>query len=456
MNNVKVLRSANDGLVGDGAWAVGGTTVTVVMGTAANVVLARLLSPEDLGGYLLAFGTVVIFASIARLGLDVAVVRFVAQARSEPAMPKAGAAIRAVLRVGSLSGCIWGAALGLFGFSWIAENWFDFPQMTEAATAVGLWTAAEAIRLVASEAYRGFQDFPRATLFGNGTRAALFAVPLTVVALSGHAPSLLLVMWLATIASVVTLAGAVIPLRRVLRTASVGTPMSSSTVLGVGIPIMVAVVGTLGLVQADIWVVGSTASASDVAVYGAAARMVWLLALPLVVVNAVIAPRVVELRRQGRLPELQDTLRSAASVAAVPVVLVLALMAAFGGVLLEIVYGPFYRQGWLVLLLLAGGQTLNVGLGSCGTALFMTGRERLVMAVTAGITAVTLASEFMVAAHYGITGIAFCAAAGLAVLNCVLLVLARRHVGVWTHAFISPKAVVVSLRRLRRHAEEGL
>ena len=70
------LLSTKRRLLSGSVWVVGGRIATAFAALATNVLLARSLSPEDLGVYFLAFSLVQVGAGLGPLGLDHAVLRF--------------------------------------------------------------------------------------------------------------------------------------------------------------------------------------------------------------------------------------------------------------------------------------------------------------------------------------------------------------------------------------------
>jgi O-antigen/teichoic acid export membrane protein len=115
--------------------------------------------------------------------------------------------------------------------------------------------------------------------------------------------------------------------------------------------------------QTDFWIVGAFRPQEEVAIYGAAVKLVLMVALPLQIVSAVVPPLITELYVQGRRRELERALRATATLAGIPACLVLAVFMTLGGPILGTVYGGYYREGWLVLAVLSAGQLVNVGLG---------------------------------------------------------------------------------------------
>jgi O-antigen/teichoic acid export membrane protein len=199
-------------------------------------------------------------------------------------------------------------------------------------------------------------------------------------------------------------------------------------------PFLVTSLSVLALTQADIWILGAFRPQEDVAIYGAAARMVILLPMPLMIVHLVVMPLVAEMYAQGRRTELERTLRSMATLGSIPASLVLATFVLLGGPILGLVYGDYYRTGATVLALLSLGQLVNVWTGCCTTTLMMTGHQLAMMTITMVCGSLTIVAILLVVGPYGSTGVAVATAAGLGLQNILMWLGARAATGMWTHA----------------------
>jgi O-antigen/teichoic acid export membrane protein len=221
--------------------------------------------------------------------------------------------------------------------------------------------------------------------------------------------------------------------RRVRKLPSPAADRSLLGMLRVSLPLCVTTAIVLLLQQADIWLVGAFESSQDVAIYGAAARLMFIVSVPLFMVNAVIQPMVAEYYSQRRLDELQKLMRVAATVAAMPALAALACAIVFAAPGLRLLYGETYMAGAGVLVVLALGQMVNVWTGSCGIFLMMTGHERTLMTLTALTGFVTVALMAALVGPFGILGVAIGSALGVSLQNAVLWFAAGRLTGVWTN-----------------------
>jgi O-antigen/teichoic acid export membrane protein len=113
---------------------------------------------------------------------------------------------------------------------------------------------------------------------------------------------------------------------------------------------------------------------------------------------------------------------------------------------MEVVYGPFFRQGATVLAILSVARLVAVWTGSSGATLMMTGHQRTMMTITVTTGVASLIAEILLAPTYGITGVAAATCAAQIMQNALQLTFARLRVGIWTHARFSLEPVRELLR----------
>jgi len=218
---------------------------------------------------------------------------------------------------------------------------------------------------------------------------------------------------------------------------SAKSPINVRAVLAISVPLLITNLLIMLLGQADIWILGAFRSSEEVGIYGAVARLVVLIAMPLSVANAITPPLIAELNARKELAKLESFLRATATLAALPAALVLLVFILIGPLILRFLFGPYYQQGATILIILAIGQFMNVGAGSCMFALAMTGEQKTAMVITsiAGVTSVTLA--LLLVQRYGGVGVAFSFAVAMILHNALMLVAVKKKLGVWTHVQFS-------------------
>lgn len=453
------ISSLRSRLLSGSAWALGGKVGASVIGLATNVVLARMLSPEELGAYFLAMSIVSFGAIVGCLGLNRSAVRFVAEALGLERRDRARRIVALVLGIGTVGALVSGGAYLLVG-PLVAKNLFGSPALVAVTGLVAGWIALSTVQELFAETFRGFHDIRLATLFGGvatgGNSAGLIMrvmliSALVVVWVASEETSLTTVMLVMVgSASVTALMSGLVLRVRMHSVGSVGSGREEASVrevLGVSAPLFINNITVFFLTQSDLWIVGAFGSGEEVAIYGAASRFVALVTMPLLVVNAVLPPVIAEMYARGERERLESVLRPFATLAGIPSVIALALFALAGGPILALVYGNFYAGGALVLALLSLGKLAFVVSGSCGLTLQMTGNQTLIMWISILSGVFFFAGAIWAVQAYGAAGVASVSAASVIFQSLLMVLAAKWKTGIWTHVNLSLSPVLKALNR---------
>lgn len=431
------------------AWALGGKILIVFFGLISNALLARLLSPREMGAYFLAYSIVWLGTTLGTLGLTKTVVRFVAEGMSLNLFGRVRRLVGVVVGVGTLGALGVGFAYLLFGDA-LAEGVFESPALAAVSGLLAGWIIVGVLQEIFGEIFRGFHDIRLATILGGQTTGT--ATGLATIALLAAS---LFLLWLvegqATLATVIFLAicsGAVITLvagwllrRRVVELPPKSPDESKETnsrevlgqALSVSWPILVTGIIMFARTSADIWVLGAFRPQGDVALYGAASRLVHMVSISLVMINAVVPPLIAEMYAQGRREQLERILRSLATLGGIPAALASIGCIFLAGPIMGLVYGDYYREGAIALTLLSIGALVHVCAGSCGITLLMSGHQKTEMIITIITSTATFAGMLATVGPYGIVGVATARMGGTILQNVLTLVMVRRKTGMWTH-----------------------
>ena len=448
-------------LLSGSTWALGGKIGAATIGIVTNGVLARLLTKQEFGVYFLAFSIISLGAVIGSLGLPKTVLRFVAENMTLGQPGRARRAIYTALGLGALGAlCISLAYLFIVG-DLVSRYLFQSSALVAIIGLTAGWMAISAMQEIMAETFRGFHDIRMATLFGGlatGGKSAGLIMRIMLLAylallglMSGWDTDLRTVM-LASIGS-----GAASSLLAALflhkRIASLGTqgmenPISAGDELRDAFPILIiSLTSFILLSAADLWILGIFRSDAEVAIYGAASRLVALIAMPLLLTNLVLPPIIAEMYAQGRTAELEGTLRSFSTLSGVPSLLVLIVFMLLGGPILGVVYGSGYQSAALVLVLLSAGKLAAVWAGSCGAVLQFTGHQGSMLRVNLLTSPLFIIGALLVVRDYGPIGIASMTAAITVLQNAALVLVAKRKTGIWTHVSLSPSRLRKSLSK---------
>jgi O-antigen/teichoic acid export membrane protein len=181
-------------------------------------------------------------------------------------------------------------------------------------------------------------------------------------------------------------------------------------------------------------IVGALDGPRAAGVYSVVQKGAEVIVILLYATNMPLAPAVARLHARGDQPGLEHTTeRMARATLLVSAPVAVAFMV-FPHLYLEL-FGASFQMGATALVILAFGQLVNAAAGPSGNVLIMTGQERIaVRGVAAGLLANVVLAVVLVP-PLGVTGGAIAFASSLALWNTVLVVLARRLVGVNVTAF---------------------
>lgn len=364
-------------------------------------------------------------------------------ARLRPRLPSQAARLKSILIKGSilvLATILLTLFIAVISIPWLSNNLFHSERLASITYLIGIWSILLALQFVTGEVFRGFQEIKKAIWFG-GLLAAIISV--TLISL-GHWLDLL-PLFLSTTVTILILAIAtsnsfalfslyqkIKPLEQ-----SKANLISYKELIDHSWPLLINALTLFLLSQSDLWLLGAFASEKEVAIYGAASRLVLLTAMSLAIVNAVVPPLIARMHIQNDMPRLENLLRTVATLAAIPALIVLALFIFFSESIMTIIYGEYYRAGSTVLLILCIGQVANVLVGSCGYTLIMTGYRNTMMLISLISALVAIISGIVLVHFYGVIGLAGAYAFALTSQQIAMWLVVRLKCGIWTHAGIS-------------------
>jgi O-antigen/teichoic acid export membrane protein len=442
-------------ILSGGAWATGGRILVASAGLISSVLLARLLTPQALGTYFLAYSILNVGTSLGQLGLTGTVVRLVAEGLGLNHFGRVRRVISVVLGVGTLGTLVVGLLYLLFGDD-LAQIVFKAPSLAAITGLVAGWIMVGSLQGLLGETFRGFHDVRLATILGGQTTGGAAAGGATVALLTTALFLLWLVNGQATLATVVLLgicSGAVSTLVAgwLLHRRVASLPLQTHDeagrepnpkkmlreVLSISLPLLVITLVMMVRTNGDLWTLGAFLPQGEVALYGAANRLVNMVTMPMVIVTAIAPPLIAEMYSQGRREDLEHALRSMATFTGIPAWLASMACIFFAGPILGLIYGNYYREGAAVLALLSIGLFASVCTGSCGIVLAYTGHQKTLMAITIASSTATLIAMLAVVEPYGIVGVATSRMVGQILQNVIVLLVVKRKTGMWTHVRLS-------------------
>lgn len=440
-------------LLSGGIWAFFGKVITGFSGLLISALLARLLGPDELAAYFLAFSLVTFATFMVQMGLTQSIVRFVAESLATEQFARARSAIQKSLLLTLGSSIIIGSVLLSGGWSWVA-NHLAHSTIVASVTLVGVfWMLTLACQNLLAEIFRGFNNIKLATIFG-GLTTSLFSLGAfaSLYWVSGHGGLNQTILFSALATSGSVLLALPFLTRKIAKLSNQGAPITLNEILTVSTPLWGSYLFLFVLSQADIWILAMFRPQEEVAVYGAATRLALIIAMPLTIVNSVVPPIMARLYARGMKQQLEKILRTIATLSGLPLVIIILVLIPFGGTVLKLLFGSFYEAGALAFTLLCIGQIVNVWMGSPGLLLVQAGKQQILFAITACNGVVTLFLSVWLVQLAGYNGVATATMLGVIFQNLAMWFACLRIVGIDTKSF--PPTTLPALYAEYRHLLE--
>lgn len=204
--------------------------------------------------------------------------------------------------------------------------------------------------------------------------------------------------------------------------------------LGASLPMMLISGVWLANGYATTIVVGTLDGPRSAGVYSVVQRGAEVIVVLLFATNMPLAPAVARLYARGDHEGLEHTTEQMARAAlVVSIPLALALMV-FPSIYLGL-FGSSFQVGATAMIIVAFSQLVNATAGPSGNVLIMTGNERIAAYGVAVGLFVNIGLAFVLVPSLGVTGGGIAYASSLILWNAILVVAARRRVGVNVTAF---------------------
>lgn len=430
-------------------WSFSGKVLSAAATLVVNALLARLLSPEDMGAYFLVFSFVTILAICGQWGLNRGLVKLIASemAKGYSAIARKSILASFVIVISICLSII--AVLHTPSGTWILTKLSGSDVLVPVSFLIGLWILFKALLGLISESFRGFHDIRMATMFGGFASAILSALFVFVFWLNNKSANLEQMLELTVFAIGISLSIGLLSIYRKLRTLDRGGEVEIFKVLNFGFPLFLTSVTLFAVREFHILILAMYQPETEVALYGSASRLIALLTMPLIIVNSVIPPMIADLYSQEKYLRVQNVLQKTATLMAIIAVIVSAVIFIFGADILGLVYGDPYREAFTVFAILTAGQLLNVLTGSPGVLLTMSGHEKFVMksALTTGIIGVIVSIVGVQA--MGAVGAAIGYSVGIVLVNVAMWFYSYKKLSIRTHGSLNSIMPIVKKGRAK-------
>lgn len=400
-------------------------------GFLTSLLLARFLSTDEYGLYVVAFAWAGVLGSVGTLGFDRFLVRGMAvyELRSQwPLMRGLLRRTNEIVAGASMIIAVTGCLVAVVALNGPLKIPFSVAMLLIPITSLTLVRqgAMQALGRVVSG------QFPEYFL-----RPILIIVVIPLMAV-GWGPTLTATSALTVNVAAVTVAlvlGAYM-LRQALpaQVREAEPRYDQKAWLGAAVPMMFISGAWILNNYVGIVMMGALGGAAQAAVYSVVQSIAGLIVLFLVATNMPLAPIAANLHARGSREELERVTERVARIGlyvSVPVCIVVALVP---GIFLS-VFGPSFAVGETALRVVALAQLVNAAAGPAGNVLIMSGNERSALLGIGGGVVVNIVAAAVLIPLLGVTGGGIAFAASLITWNVALVAIARVRLGINVTAF---------------------
>jgi O-antigen/teichoic acid export membrane protein len=395
------------------------------------VLLARFLGSGGYGTYVLAFAWSSLLAVPAILGLNTFLVRGIAVYEVQ----KRWALMKGLLFRTNQLVLLTSLTIGSCGVV-VAAVWLS-PSLRVPFCVAMLLIPLTTLTLLRQGAMQAFGHVVSGQLPEYLIRPLLIIVGVAVLELAGHkvlTPTTALVVNVTSV-TVAFVLGAVL-LRRALPAALRSLPPEFATRdwLRASLPMMLISGVWMANNYAATLIVGAMAGSRAAGVYSVVQKGAEVIVILLYAINMPLAPAIARMHARNDREGLEHTTERMARATLFVSAPVAVAFIVLPHVYLDL-FGQSFQTGTHALMIIAVGQLINAAAGPAGNVLLMTGKERIaVRGVAAGLIANVVIAVVLVP-RFGVTGGAIAFASSLVLWNTVLVILARRLVGINVTAF---------------------
>jgi len=406
--------------------------VAAGMAFSLNVVLARLLGAEGSGIFFLTLTIVIIVSAVGRIGMENALVRFVASNVAAGHSAK----VLGVYKKAMLYTFLVASSLALLLYlmtPWLSQIVFSKPELEKPLSIMSSSVVFLALLTLHAHALQGLKKIaasisvlslivPLVTCF-----VAMIFVPLYGIDAS---------VWGYLSGTILTLLfGRLFWLRATHGFDRKNAEFDTIELFKSSNPLYAVVIMNMVIMWSPLLFLGVWDSSENVGIYSAASRTAMLTSFVLIAVNTIAAPKFSALYENRDFVSLEMVARNSTKIMvllAAPALLIFLLVPE----LILSIFGAEFKQGAYILMILAVGQFINVATGSVGYLLMMSGNEKLMRNNLVFCAILGILLNFILIPAYGVIGAAVGAAIVLSVQNLIAMAMVWRKLHIVTLPWI--------------------
>jgi O-antigen/teichoic acid export membrane protein len=436
------MKSVSQRLLRGGIIAVIGKSAIAIGVLLVNVLVARLLSPEETGLFLLALSIVTVAAVFADFGFSKTLLRVIPEAMAMAEEKRAMSHIWHVFIAAILTITTVVIFLLSPAGDWLAARLSHGPVLGELMPLVALWLVVTVILGLLAETCRGFHHIAAAIFYGGALTGLgnilVVSLTLAIAWFAAVEISLKQLISIFILSGLLLLLLAILKLRKRFQNRQKGENSGSIKQLFImAWPFWVSSMALILITHAEIWMLGYLRPPEEVAAFGLVARLALLVSFPLIIVNSVLPPLISELYANDDINKMERMLRGSAGLTTLLSRAIFLILLTLGDWLPQFLFGDYFAGNWNIMMILAGGWLFHVWAGSGGFVLNMTDNQKSAMIINIFVGGITLIVGYWLTDKYGGLGMAIASSSGIVLVNIIMLLVIRSKLDIRIYAGIT-------------------
>ncbi len=381
------------------------------------LILARFIGAEQYGLYQLSLNTVTLVSGVALLGLDTALVRFVAIAAARRDQKRLWGVLQIGIGIPALISVITG--VGLFALAYpVAEHVFHDMRLVPLLQLVSLVIPTITMSDLLVGAVRGFKNMEYPVIAQFMVQPAFRLAATLLIAVSGlDAFRAIAIFGLSDLIATLMLVyylNKLFPIRRPLRPAN----YNLKEIMAYATPEWIAGMMDKFRFNIQALLIGSLNTIAGVGIFAVADQINILGHDFYTSINISARPLIAELHDQGEHNQLERVYQTATKWSLIVNLPLFLLIILFPIELLSI-FGESFTGGAAALVILAWANLVDIGTGMCGTILNMTGYTKLKLVNNIVSLSLSILLNILLIPRMGILGAALSVLIVQSLLNLV-------------------------------------
>ncbi|MEL7034955.1 MAG: flippase [Cyanobacteria bacterium J06592_8] len=393
-----------------------------------QIFLARWLGTVEFGIYEYVVSCVLLLAIFAGLGLPTAVLRFIAQYQVTQQWSQLSGLIQGTRRITLGFGVVIAVVTTVFMVTFQNPDWIYFTPFL-----IGVWIVPlMSLVQLQAEMARAFNKIILAYApFGFVVPCLVLVGAFILSKTSFNLTSESVLGLLVGSLVIIVLSQWRVLQHQLQHEYQLTTPQYQTWEwLQVAFPLLLQGVSRVVLSQTDILMIGTLVNPESVGIYSAAVRTSIWTSFVLQAVNTVAAPMFTRLYMQKDHASLQSLVATLAHWIFWPSLILSVTLIGFANPILSL-FGSEFFAARLPMTILILGQLVNVGCGSVGYLMVMTGHQNQSATILGCTAFLNIILNAITIPRFGIAGAAFSTTLTLSILNILLHILVVRYLNVY-------------------------